>query len=285
MPASALDRASCWCSPPAAAPPRCPRSSPPTWPPRATSRRRSGADVSMPTGTIARTIDAGKTLARAAETRMLTEEEKLQLFDAGAEPGAQPARASSSTWRPELRVRPPLGGRAALRLAAAWRLGVRRQLLVQEQSGYDLTVGAGGAALQLRLPDRQRHRHRRAGRLHPLEPGHPGGHRPARADFYRLWARAADRAVSTYSTRLVIEAPGQAGGAVGRDVAEAAGRRHVPGRPGRGGGWLPAGCSSALELTVVRMVGNAQLDVFGRRTEADTGTWIIYPGIAVLGEF
>jgi hypothetical protein len=45
--------------------------------------------------------------------------------------------------------------------------------------------------------------------------------------------------------------------------------------------WLFVG----LEMTVVRLVGNAHIDVFGRRTEADTGTWIIYPGIAVLGEF
>jgi hypothetical protein len=67
-------------------------------------------------------------------------------------------------------------------------------------------------------------------------------------------------------------------------VAEAAGRgMYLGAQAGAvvGYRWLFVG----LEMTVVRLVGNAHIDVFGRRTEADTGTWIIYPGIAVLGEF
>jgi hypothetical protein len=67
-------------------------------------------------------------------------------------------------------------------------------------------------------------------------------------------------------------------------VAEAAGRGAYLGAQGGaavGYRWLFV----AMELTVVRLVGNAHIDVFGRRTDADTGTWIIYPGIAVLGEF
>src|SRR5690242_12926877 len=43
-----------------------------------------GWDVSAPTGTISRSIDAGKTLARAADSHTLSDSERRQLIEAGA---------------------------------------------------------------------------------------------------------------------------------------------------------------------------------------------------------
>jgi hypothetical protein len=239
----------------------------------------AGADVSIPTGTITRTIDTGKTLARAAQTRMLTEEEKLQVFAGGLNLAVSPPffvqhvglnYVFAHNWEAGLRY-----------ASGGWRLGVRRQLLSQEQSGYDLTIGVGlqrfsfGFPIDnvidiIKLDD-----FTRWNLDIPVALGR-------RSDFLRWWA-GPRIVLSTYSTRLEIEAP-QTGGAVGRDVAEAAGRgMYLGAQAGAvvGYRWLFVG----LEMTVVRLVGNAHIDVFGRRTEADTGTWIIYPGIAVLGEF
>jgi hypothetical protein len=41
----------------------------------------------------------------------------------------------------------------------------------------------------------------------------------------------------------------------------------------------------AFELTVVRFLGSARMHAFGSGTDIDTGTWLIYPGIALLSEW
>jgi hypothetical protein len=239
----------------------------------------AGADVSIPTGTIVSTIDTSKTLARAARTRMLSEDEKLQVFRGGLNLAISPPFFVQHIGANYVFAH---GWEAGLRYAAGgWRLGVRRQVLDQETSGYDLTIGAGlqrfsfGFPIDnvidiIKLDDFTRWN---------LDVPVAFGRR---SDFLRWWA-GPRMVLSTYSTRLTIEAP-QTGGAVGQDVAEAAGRGMYLGAQGGaavGYRWLFV----AMEMTVVRLVGNAHIDVFGRRTEADTGTWIIYPGLAVMGEF
>jgi hypothetical protein len=239
----------------------------------------AGMDASIPTGTIDRTVDTGKTLARAAQTRMLSEDEKLQVFAAGLNLSLNPPffvehaglnYVFADNWEAGLRY-----------ASSAWRLGIRRQLMTQDRDGYDVTIGVGVQRFSfgfpidnvidiIKLDDFVRWN------LDiPVAIGR-------RTDYLRWWA-GPRMVFSTYSTRLEIEAP-QTGGAVGRDVAEAAGRgAYLGAQAGAAVGyrWLFV----ALEMTIVRMVGDAHIDVFGRRTEADTGTWIIYPGIAVLGEF
>jgi hypothetical protein len=239
----------------------------------------AGADVSIPTGTIVSTIDTSKTLARAAQTRMLSEDEKLQVFRGGLNLAISPPFFVQHIGANYVFAH---GWEAGLRYAAGgWRLGVRRQVLDQETSGYDLTIGAGlqrfsfGFPIDnvidiIKLDDFTRWN---------LDVPVAFGRR---SDFLRWWA-GPRMVLSTYSTQLTIEAP-QTGGAVGQDVAEAAGRGMYLGAQGGaavGYRWLFV----AMEMTVVRLVGNAHIDVFGRRTEADTGTWIIYPGLAVMGEF
>ena len=249
-------------------------------PPKGHVSAEAGIDASIPTGTIDRTIDTGKTLARAAQTRMLTEDEKLQVFAAGL----------------NLSLNPPFFvEHAGLNYVFAdnWEVGLRyaSQRLAPggppaaddpgpgcgttSPSGWACSGSAFGFPIDnvidiIKLDDFVRWN------LDiPVAIGR-------RTDYLRWWA-GPRMVFSTYSTRLAIEAP-QTGGAVGRDVAEAAGRgAYLGAQAGAAVGyrWLFV----ALEMTIVRMVGNAHIDVFGRRTEADTGTWIIYPGIAVLGEF
>src|SRR5688500_13080738 len=100
-----------------------------------------GTDFAVPTGTVVRAYDAAKTLVSASRSRSLTEEEKIQLFAAGTNlalspPG--PVNHIGVTYSPAERWE--VGGRYS---SQALRLGGRRQLLVQESSGYDLTVGVG----------------------------------------------------------------------------------------------------------------------------------------------
>src|SRR5688572_30218017 len=53
-------------------------------PARGHVQAEAGMDISIPTGTISRIIDSGETLARSAESRTLTSEERGRLVEAGA---------------------------------------------------------------------------------------------------------------------------------------------------------------------------------------------------------
>ncbi|MDX2021706.1 MAG: hypothetical protein SF187_15800 [Deltaproteobacteria bacterium] len=103
-----------------------------------------GMDVSVPTGTISKTIDAGENLAdKAQNNQTLTREDQLQLFDAGVNLALNPPSvlqhfgiAFAPIARTEVSLRFVGGG---------WRVGGRYQLLEQGvNSSWDLTVGLGG---------------------------------------------------------------------------------------------------------------------------------------------
>jgi hypothetical protein len=240
----------------------------------------AGMDISVATGPISDSIDAGKALVRVAESRALTEDEKVVLFIAGANLALNPpafvehvglAYVFAENWEVGLRY-----ASSSLRLAA------RRQLLRQEEFGWDLTLGLGIQRFSYEFPinnvlDIVRLDDFTRWNLDvPLAVGRRG-------DFYRVWG--GPRVVlSSYSSKLVIKAPGQAGQVASEDVASFRGRGGYFGLQG-GAALGYKVLFVAFELTIVRMVGTAHIDVFGRRTEADTGTWVIYPGVALLGEF
>src|SRR5947207_15913469 len=50
----------------------------------------AGWDISAPLGTISRALDAGKTLAKAASSRSLSDAERRQLIEAGANVALDP---------------------------------------------------------------------------------------------------------------------------------------------------------------------------------------------------
>jgi hypothetical protein len=248
-------------------------------PPKGHLSAEIGTDVSVPTGTITRTIDAAKTLAEVAQSRTLTEDEKLQVFAAGANLALNPpalvehvggAYAFADGWEVGLRY-----------ASSSLRLAGRTRLMRQEQDGWDASVGLGIQRFSYSFPiDNVVDIIRLEGFTRwnvdiPVAVGKSG-------DFYRVWG--GPRVVlSSYSSELVIEAPGQAGQVASEDVASVRGRGAYLGVQG-GAALGYKVLFVAFELTVVRMVGTAQVDVFGRRTDADTGTWVIYPGVAVMGE-
>jgi hypothetical protein len=248
--------------------------------PKGTVSAELGSDLSLPTGALANTYDAAKTLASAGKSRMLTEEEKVQLFVAGTNLAlSPPALVNHLAVNYVPAERWEVGARYS---SSAFRLGGRRQLLLQAQSGYDLTVGLGVQRWSYGFPigdiiDIVRLEAFTRWSLDlPLVAGF-------HTDFYRVWG-GPRLAWSTYSSELVIRAPGQAGAVASEDLARVEGSAlFVGAQAGAAIGYKML--FVAAELTVVRMIGNARLDVFGRRVEADTGTFILYPGLALLGEF
>src|SRR5437660_8217188 len=62
-------------------------------PARGHVQAEAGFDVSVPVGTIERTIDAGKTLSRTSSMRSLTDDERHQLIEAGVNIALDPPAA------------------------------------------------------------------------------------------------------------------------------------------------------------------------------------------------
>jgi hypothetical protein len=107
-------------------------------------------EVGVPTGTLTRVIDAGQTLAEASETRMLTPDERRQVFEAGVTLAASPP-----AFGPHLMLAyvPIQNLEVNLRSAGGgYRIGARYQLLNHEDGPFDLTVGIGAARSTYKLP-------------------------------------------------------------------------------------------------------------------------------------
>lgn len=110
-----------------------------------------GMDVSVPTGTISKSIDAGERLADSAQNQTISREDQIQLFDAGVNLALNPPSvlqhigiAFAPIARTEVSLRFVGGG---------WRVGGRYQLLEQGvNSTWDLTVGLGGMRQSYSFP-------------------------------------------------------------------------------------------------------------------------------------
>ena len=241
----------------------------------------AGVDLAIPTGGIGPLVDAGKTLAQAARSRTLSEDEKIRVFAAGVNlalnaPGF--VQHFSLAYNPVARWQ-----LVASRIGGAWKLGGRHQLLAQDVDGADGSVGLalsrysyGPPAIidvidVIHLDDFQRWTIDV-----PMAIGRHGR-------YHRWWTGPKFTYVH-HTAQLVLRTPGQAGAPAQEDVASTSGSASYWG--GYAGAAL--GYRSvfiATELTIVRLIGTAELNVFGRTTSADTSSWVISPGIALLGEF
>jgi hypothetical protein len=103
----------------------------------------AGMEIGIPTGTVVKTVDAGRTLARRAQSEQISDAQKWQLFDAGINLVASPpsveqhfAIAYTFVDRAEANIRYAGGG---------WRLGGRYQTLRHEDGPFDMVVGLGVA--------------------------------------------------------------------------------------------------------------------------------------------
>jgi hypothetical protein len=239
----------------------------------------AGVDVSVPTGIVTRTIDTGRALAT---TDSLTEEEKRTVLAAGFNLAMSPP---SLVEHVGLTYAPGTGWEVGLRYTAhAGRLGARRQLRSQahDGTGWDLTVGLGiqrfsfGVPFAGLIPLVQVNDFTRYNFDVPLIAGRRG-------DFYRVWG--GPRLLwSRYRAELALRAPGQPGDMVNEDLASVEGQGAYIGLQG-GTALGYKMVFLAFELTVVRFLGSARMHAFGSGTDIDTGTWLIYPGIALLSEW
>lgn len=248
--------------------------------PRGQVRVEIGEDVSIPTGAIASTIDAGKALVALARDRMLTENEKIQLFGAGVNVGLNPpgfvehiGASYNFADRWELSLRYAGGG---------GRIASRYQIRAQETDGFDLSVGLGVARTSTSFPIDEV--------LDIIEvdgferwqidlPALVGWHN----DFFRFWM-GPRLSLTSYSAALVLHGQSAPGAEPSRDVARVEGSGTFIGVQ-LGGAVGYRWVFLAIELTTTRFGGHAELDVFGRRASADTSSWVFQPGIGLMGEF
>jgi hypothetical protein len=239
-----------------------------------------GWDVSAPTGTISRTFDAGKTLARAANSRSLNDSERRQVIEAGANLAIDPPAA---VMHAGLAFVPIRGWELALRWSSgAWRAGVRHQFLYQDRHGVDLTMGLGVSRFSYEFPI---HEVINIIRLDDFTrwsldiPLLVGKH----DSWYRLWG--GPRLIfSRYDSAMTLNLPA-AGGSPAEVVAASVGGNatFVGGQGGFALGYRHV--FLGLELTIVRLISHAHLELAGQRQDADLSGLIIYPGIALMGEF
>jgi len=240
----------------------------------------TGVDLSAPTGSIGKIIDTADTLSDTAGQRELTEAERDQMIDAGITVAlAPPAPVThfGATYVPatdwEVGLRYASGG---------WRLGIRRQLLKQAEHGIDLTIGLGASRFAysfpvddlfgiLKLDDFKRYTIDV-----PVAIGQS-------KDFYRWWA-GPRFLVDSYGTQLTFTQPPVGNTPESQTLASVDGTSIFAG--GQAG--VAVGYKHlyvAFEMTVVKLFSTAQIAVLDSKRDVDIGGTIIYPGVALMGNF
>jgi hypothetical protein len=236
-----------------------------------------GLDISESVGAINKVLDAAETLDEAAAERSLTEDEQRHILEGGAHLGLNPPAFIPHAG---LAYSPFDRWEASLRFAATgWRLGVRRQLFAQDEAGVDFTVGLGFGTALLDPPI-----HEILGTIEvddfvrynldlPITVGNHGS-------WYRWWAgpRLLYSGMSESMT-LTLHVP--------YDTT-------VTGSVSGHGVYLGAFAGAAFgyrslfigpELTVVELLGSAEVRAAGATTRASLDSFVVYPAIALMGEF
>jgi len=240
----------------------------------------AGFDASAPTGTIGRTLDAGKALARAANNLSLSDSERRQVIEAGANLAIDPPAA---VMHAGLAYVPITGWELALRWSSgSWRAGFRHQFLNQETHGLDLSAGVGVSRFTYEFPINDV-----VSVIHlddftrwsvdvPILVGKHGS-------WYRVWA-GPRLLFARYDSAMTLDLP--AAGSTPAEVVAASVGGNATFVGGQGGFALGyRHIFLGLELTIVRLISHAHLELAGQTQDADLGGLIIYTGIALMGEF
>jgi hypothetical protein len=249
--------------------------------PKGHATAEMGMDLSIPTGTISRAIKAGQTLAAAARTRSLTTEERRQLIEAGANATLAPlwvVMHVGGTFVPVSRLE--LGVRWA---SGAFRGGARYQLLDHARDGLDLSAGVGVSRFAYDVPS-----------IDAIEqvlkvddfvrwsvdfPILVGKH----SEWYRLWGGPRIM-LSRFSSAMRLELPANPVSPAETVLASVDGNAAFVGAQGGvaiGYRYL----FLAFELNVVRLFSDARLQAATLDQDVDLSGWVIYPGVALMGEF
>jgi hypothetical protein len=235
-----------------------------------------GADVSVSIGSVGSIVRASETLDHAASMRMLSDDEKRAILEGGANLGLDPPAVI-----PHLGVAysPLEHWELGLRFAASgWRVSVRRQLLEQRESGVDFTVGAGfGRAIfdppihsvleTLTVNDFSRWTID-----FPIAVGQHGS-------WYRWWAGPRflySHTAQDMTLNLPLDDVTVTGSMAGHAL-------YVGGYAGLVFGYRTIFLGP--EFTAAKLFGNADVSALGSSVNLDIGAFVLYPALALMGEF
>jgi len=249
-------------------------------PPKGHFAAAVGLEGSIPIGSIMDAIDAGKTMAKQAESgQSLTTEEKWAVFDAGMQLLLSPPSIGyhlSISYVPIERLE------MSLRYAGkALRLASRYQLLDRSTGPFDLSAGVGVSRFTYAIPFSDKiplltvDDFKRWQIDVPLLLG-------MQNRWLRVWT--GPRFVATFFDSvmhldLMVEDP---------VLASMSGKAfYVGGQGGIGFGyrWVFV----AFELTITRVIGSARFDapviVDAPSHSLDLSGFVIYPSFGLMGEF
>ncbi|HEY4103885.1 MAG TPA: hypothetical protein VGM44_08340, partial [Polyangiaceae bacterium] len=235
-----------------------------------------GADVSVSIGSVNSIVRASETLDKTAAERMLTDEEKREILTGGANLGLDPPAVI-----PHLGVAysPLEHWELGLRFAASgWRASVRRQLLMQDESGVDVTIGVGfGRAIfdppihsvlsTLTVDDFSRWTLE-----FPVAIGQHGS-------WYRWWAGPRFLYAHTSQT-MSLNVPYDNVSVTGSMNGHAL---YVGGYAGLAFGYRTVFLGP--EFTAAKLFGSAEVSALGETQTLDIDSFVIYPALALMGEF
>lgn len=238
------------------------------------SQVEAGVDLSFSTDSTRKIVRAAQALEEASLERDLSEAEQRAILLGAAELAVNPpaviphlgfAVSPFERWE--------LGFRFA---TSAFRVGARRQLLVQEESRVDLTLGLG-LGLGIFTPPIE----------DVIESVAVGDYLRVNVDvpivigqhgvWYRWWA-GPRFLYSNVSQSMTLSLPDETKvtGTVGAHAF------YLGGVAGAAFGYKRVFIGP--ELVLMQLVGGAEMQVFGSHTEVDLDSFVVYPAFAIMGE-
>lgn len=240
----------------------------------------SGIDLSYSPGGLRQIQDASRQVDQSSQQKQITDAGKHTIAQGGAQLGLNPPAIIQHVG---LAYSPGEDWEVGVRFSAtSWRVGVRRQLASQDENGIDFTVGVGLGSAAFGPPVDSVFGTIRVDNFSrwnfdlPVTLGQHGS-------GYRWWA----------GPRLVYSAMSQ-------DMTlSLAGDEVVRGNISGHGLYLGASLGVALgfgtvfvgpELTLAWMLGSATVRASDNHDvsivdDLTTDAFIVYPGVAVMGEF
>lgn len=237
-------------------------------------------DISYPTGTAPKVIDAAESVEEASRERALTDAEKRTILEGGAAIAMNPPAAIPHVGLDYgIAERWEVGARLG---TAGWRLSGRRQLLEQASDGVDLSLGLGlGRAVftppvasvfeKLHVDDFSRWNLDL-----PIALGKHGS-------WYRVWGgpRVVFSWVSQTMT-LTLDDVGMPEPVRVTGVFSGRGL-YLGGQAGAALGYRSFFIGP--ELTLAYVFGSADVDALGSSQNVSVSSLVVYPSFAFMGEF
>ena len=240
----------------------------------------AGVELGFPTGRIVDVVNTGETLAKSCTNQncQLSDDQKRQIFDAGVTlAGSPPSVGQHLAVNYTIVDDTELGLRWA---GETWRVGARRQLLHHEDGPFDLVAGLGIARGTTSVP---------LGDVLPVlqidDFTRWTFDLPVLLGTSRSWFRAwggVKLAYSRFDMKMHLDLSVQ-----DQTVASFEGKAlYVLGQGGFALGyrWIFV----AVELTMGEVSGNASASIPALATAmrgTDIGGFVVYPAVALLGEF